>query len=336
MLHSLRICGRRPTGAQGETGWAEHLAGFLHTFGVGLVAIGLLLIFGLSTPDFLSRANIDNILIQSSIVGVAAIGETMVMLIGGIDLSIGSIILVSAVITGALTTNHGLAAWPAIGAGLLAATGIGLVNGIFIAGIGIEPIIVTLGTLIAAQGLGQAILANEGSWIQVTNPLFFSLATNQLLTLPAMAVVMLAFYAAAAMLLRDTALGRHIYATGGNRRAARMAGIPLGRVVVATYALCGLCAGVAGPLEIAQLGIVSQNVGDGMQFNAITAVLVGGISLSGGKGRVEKTLLGVMIVGTITNYLTFRGVSAYYEQAITGGIILAAVFLDHATRRRAQ
>jgi len=138
------------------------------------------------------------------------------------------------------------------------------------------------------------------------------------------------------VVLRDTALGRHIYAAGGNRRAARLAGIPIGRVVVATYALCGLCAGGAGMLEIAQLGIVSQNVGDGMQFNAITAVLVGGISLSGGKGRVEKTLLGVMIVGTITNFLTFRGVSAYYEQAITGGIILAAVFLDHATRRRAQ
>jgi ribose/xylose/arabinose/galactoside ABC-type transport system permease subunit len=260
----------------------------------------------------------------------------MVMLMGGIDLSIGSIILVSAVITGALTTNHGLAAWPAIGAGLLAATGIGLVNGIFIAGIGIEPIIVTLGTLIAAQGLGQAILANEGSWIQVTNPFFFSVATDQVLTLPLMAVIMLGFYAAAAVLLRDTALGRHIYAIGGNRRAARLAGIPMGRVVLATYALCGLCAGMAGMLEIAQLGIVSQNVGEGMQFNAITAVLVGGISLSGGSGRVEKTLLGILIVGTITNYLTFRGVSAYYEQAITGGIILAAVFLDHATRRRAQ
>lgn len=333
MLPSVRARARRPTG---ETGWAEHLAGFLHVFGVGLVAIGLLLIFGLSTPDFLSRANIDNILIQTSIVGVAAIGETMVMLMGGIDLSIGSIILVSAVITGALTTNHGLGAWPAIGAGLLAAAGIGLINGIFIAGIGIEPIIVTLGTLIAAQGLGQAILANEGSWIQVTNPFFFSLATNQVFSLPAMAVVMLALYAVAAVVLRDTALGRHIYAAGGNRRAARLAGIPIGRVVVATYALCGLCAGVAGMLEIAQLGIVSQNVGDGMQFNAITAVLVGGISLSGGKGRVERTLLGVMIVGTITNFLTFRGVSAYYEQAITGGIILAAVFLDHATRRRAQ
>lgn len=330
MLPSVRARG------DGSPARSEQIAGFLHTFGPSLVAIALLLILGLSTPDFLSRANIDNILIQTSIVGVAAIGETMVMLLGGIDLSIGSIILVSAVITGALTTNHGVATWPAIGAGLLAATGIGVVNGIFIAVIGIEPIIVTLGTLIAAQGLGQAILANEGSWIQVTNPFFFSLATDQVLTIPAMAVVMVGFYAVAAVLLRNTALGRQIYAIGGNRRAARLAGIPIGRVVLATYALCGLCAGVAGMLEIAQLGIVSQNVGDGMEFNAITAVLVGGMSLSGGQGRVEKTLLGILIVGMITNYLTFRGVSAYYEQAITGGIILAAVFADHATRRRVR
>jgi ribose transport system permease protein len=301
-----------------------------------LVAVALAVIFGLLSPDFLSSSNIDNILMQISVVGTVAIGETIVMLLGGIDLSVGSVVLLSASVIGVLSATHGLTDWIAIPLGLAAATGVGLLNGIFVVGVGIEPIIVTLGTLVAVQGLGQMLLAANGSWIQVNDPLFLNIATGRVAAVPVMAVIMLALYAAGAIMLRRTPFGRAIYAAGGNRRAARLAGLPVGRTMLVAYALSGLCAGAAGVLEIAQLGIVSQNVGVGLQFSAITAVLVGGLGLAGGQGRLEKTLLGTLIVGAITNYLTFRGVSAYYEQAITGLILLAAVFADHLARRRSE
>lgn len=315
---------------------AERLGAFLHTFGTLLVAAALAAAFGALSPGFLSANNVDNILMQVSVVGTVAIGETIVMLLGGIDLSVGSVVLLSASVIAVLTATHGVTDWLAIPLGLAAATGVGLLNGLFVVGVGIEPIIVTLGMLVAVQGLGQMLLAANGSWVQVSDPLFLTLATGRLVGIPDLAAIMLALYAVAAVALRRTPLGRAIYAVGGNRRAARLAGLPVGRTMLAAYALSGLCAGAGGALEIAQLGIVSQNVGQGMEFSAITAVLVGGLGLAGGQGRVEKTLLGALIVGTIANYLTFRGVSAYYEQAITGFILLAAVFADHLARRRPE
>lgn len=333
MLASRRL---RMDGEGAGAGRGEHLGAFLHTFGTLLVAALLAAVFEFLSPDFLSSSNIDNILMQISVVGTVAIGETLVMLLGGIDLSVGSVVLLSASVIGVLSATHGRSDWLAIPIGLAAATGVGLLNGLFVVGVGIEPIIVTLGTLVAVQGIGQMLLAANGSWIQVADPLFLNIATGRLAGVPSMAVIMLALYAVAAILLRRTPLGRAIYAAGGNRRAARLAGLPVGRTLLAAYAISGLCAGVAGALEIAQLGIVSQNVGQGMEFSAITAVLVGGLGLVGGQGRVEKTLLGALIVGAITNYLTFRGVSPYYEQAITGFILLAAVFVDHLARRRSE
>ncbi len=167
----------------------------------------------------------------------------------------------------------------------------------------------------------------------VSDPLFFAMAAGRVAFLPVMGVIMVLLYAAAALVLARTPFGRYIYALGGNPAAARLTGPPVTRVLVAAYAFAGLCAGIGGLLAIAQLGIVSPNVGAGMEFNAVTAVLVGGLSLSGGVGRVEKTLLGALIVGMIANYLTLKGVSAYYEQAVSGLVILAAVILDHLARR---
>ncbi len=311
----------------------ERAGAVLRTFGTAIVAVALLVVFALSSPDFLTPTNLDNILIQISVVGVVSIGETAVMLLGGIDLSVGSVLLLSAVVIGALTTNAGVPVALAIPVGLLLATGMGLINGFFAAVVGIEPIIVTLGTLLAVQGLAQVLLQANNSWIMVSDPLFFAMAAGRVAFLPVMGVIMVLLYAAAALVLARTLFGRYIYALGGNPAAARLTGLPVTRVLVAAYAFAGLCAGIGGLLAIAQLGIVSPNVGAGMEFNAVTAVLVGGLSLSGGVGRVEKTLLGALIVGMIANYLTLKGVSAYYEQAVSGLVILAAVILDHLARR---
>lgn len=301
---------------------------------VGIVGIGVVLFiaFALASSSFSSGSNLRNILMQVAVVGVVSIGETIVMLTGGIDLSVGSIVLFSSVVMSTLSVNHGWSPLPAILVGLGAGLGVGLVNGIVVVAFGIEPIIVTLGTLLVAGGLGQILLQSQ--YITVTSHAFTNVAVVKLVGIPLMVWVMLAMYALAAVLMYRTSFGRAVYAIGDNRAAARLVGLPVGRWLVAVYALSGLVAAVAGYLEVGQLGVISQNDGTGMQFTAILGVLVGGLSVkSGGVGRVERTLVGTVIAGMIANFLVLEGVPGAFEQAAVGGLILVAVLSDHALRR---
>lgn len=303
------------------------------SLGVVLVAAVLFAIFAGTHPAFATGPNIRNILMQVSVVGVVAIGETMVMLTGGIDLSVGSTVLLSSVVMSDLAVRHG---WPvgiAIVVGLVVGLMVGVVNGAVAVGLGIEPIIVTLGTLLAAAGMGQVLLNN--SWITVHQYGFTVFAIRRVLGLPLMVWVMLGLYASFAVVMHKTGLGRSIYAVGGNRAAARLAGLPVRRRLIAVYALCGLLAGAAGLLQVGQLGIISQNNGSGMEFTAIMAVLVGGLSVQvGGVGSVVKTLVGAVIAGMISNYLVLLQVPGSLEQAAVGGLILVAVVVDHYMRSR--
>jgi ribose/xylose/arabinose/galactoside ABC-type transport system permease subunit len=300
----------------------------------GIVGIGVVLfvVFALISSSFSSGANLRNILMQVSVVGVVSIGETIVMLTGGIDLSVGSSVLFSSVVMSTLSVNHGWSPVLAIAVGLAAGLGIGLINGLVVVGFGIEPIIVTLGTLLIASGLGQILLQSQ--YITVNSHAFTNVAVVKLVGIPLMVWVMLALYAVAAFVMYRTGFGRSVYAIGDNRAAARLVGLPVGRRLVAVYALSGLLAGVAGYLEVGQLGIISQNDGSGMQFTAILGVLVGGLSVqSGGVGRVERTLVGTVIAGMIVNFLVLQGVPGAFEQAAVGGLILVAVLSDHVLRR---
>jgi ribose transport system permease protein len=292
----------------------------------------LFVVFALVSSSFSSGDNLRNILMQVSVVGVVAIGETVVMLTGGIDLSVGSIVLFSSVVMSTLSVNHG---WPpllAILVGLGAGLGVGLLNGVVIVAFGIQPIIVTLGTLLIAGGLGQILLQSQ--YITVTSHAFTNIAVVKFVGIPLMVWVMLALYLVGALVMYRTSFGRSVYAIGDNRVAARLVGLPVSRRLIAVYALSGLLAGVAGYLEVGQLGVISQNDGTGMQFTAILGVLVGGLSVqSGGVGRVERTLIGTVIVGMIANFLVLEGVPGAFEQAAVGGLILLAVLSDHALRR---
>ncbi len=299
-----------------------------------MIAGAILLAFTLTSPIFLSSGNVRNIFVQISVVGVVAIGQTIVMLTGGLDLSVGSVVLLSEVLVADLATTQHLPIGLALAVGLGAAAAVGLLNGFLVAVIGIEPILATLGTLLLAAGLGKLVLGLR--YLQVDNPVFNDLATtNVLFNLPIMVAVMLALYVLTAILMRKTPFGRMIYAIGGNRRAARLSGLPVVGVTIAAYTLAGLFAGVAGFLNVAQIGLVSQNDGMGLEFQAIIAVLVGGLSVTaGGVGRVERTLLGVLIVGMITNYQTIKGIDPSYQQAFLGGLLLLAVLADRALRGR--
>jgi putative xylitol transport system permease protein len=307
---------------------------FAETFGIVGVAGVLLLVFGLTSSQFLLSGNIRNIFVQISVVGVAAIGETIVMLAGGLDLSVGSVVLLSEVISADLTVTYHLA-WPvALLAALAAAAGIGLLNGLLVAVVGIEPILATLATLLVAAGLGKLILGLR--YLQVGNPIFNDLAvTNVLFNLPIMVVVMLGLYAITSFLMRTTPFGRMVYGVGGNRRAARLSGLSLVGVMISVYVVAGIFSGIAGFLNVAQIGLVSQNDGMGLEFQAIIAALVGGVSVTaGGVGRVERTLLGALIVGMMTNYQTIKGIDPAFQQAFLGGLLLAAILADRFLRGR--
>lgn len=307
---------------------------FLSDFSTVLVVVALFLFFGFSSQRFFLTDNIFNIMKQMSVVGVAAIGMTLVVLIGGIDLSIGSVALLSSGVTGTLIANYGWNTWAAIAIGLAAACLVGVVNGFFVEKLLISPVIVTLGTLIAVRGLGQKVLWINNSWVEVKDPVFDYVAIEKLWFLPLIAAIMFGLYVVAAVLLKQTRLGRYIYAIGGNQRAAQLSGLPVVRIKMLMYILCSFTAGIAGLLTAARTGVVNPTLGQGLEFDVVTAVVLGGASLAGGIGRVEKTLLGTAILVMVLNYLTLRGVPGVWQTAVTGFLVLAAVILDRIVRRR--
>jgi ribose transport system permease protein len=278
--------------------------------------------------------NIANILKQISVVAIMAIGMFMVILLGGIDLSVGSSALLSAVVTMYLINHNYAPETVAIPIGLLAAAAVGFINGFMVESAGISPIIVTLGTMIAVRGLAQTILWIDNSWLWVKDPALLFLAQKNFGFLPVLVVLMVFLYALFMVILNQTRFGRYLYAIGGNQRATYLCGIPVVRFKTLAYTLSGLMAGVGGLVLVARLSAVSPAVGNNIQFDVITAVVLGGASLSGGEGRIEKTLLGALIAGMIINYLTIKGIPGPYQSAVNGMIILGAVILDKLSKAR--
>jgi ribose/xylose/arabinose/galactoside ABC-type transport system permease subunit len=321
-----------PQGAGAVT--QDRLRGWAASYGIVAVALMVLLVCAATADHFLLPANLRNILLQISVVGVAAVGSTIVLLAGSIDLSVGGVVLLSAVVIGDLAERQGLPIPVAIAGGLIVATLVGVLNGVLVAVGRIEAILATLGTLLLATGAAK--LALGSGWIVVSDDFFAALARDRVVfDLPAMVLIMLLVYAITAVGLQWTPFGRSAYALGNDPRAARLSGLPITRITIGAFALAGLCSGIAGLLMVAQLGIVSQGDAVGLEFEAITAALIGGLSVTrGGVGRVEKTLVGALIVGMLANYQTIKGVTPEYQQAILGGILLLAVIADRLFRGR--
>lgn len=317
-----------------DINWAERIERWFQSWGTLLVALILFVVFSLTAEYFFTLQNFQNILRQVAIVGVVAIGMTMVILIAGIDLSVGAIVLSSAAVMNSLLFNEVVPAVPAIVIGLFVAALVGLINGLLIVKAKISPIIVTLGMMVMIRGLGQMVLWINNSWLWVRHPIFTYIKTESILSIPVPAVMMFVLYVFAAVIMYKTQFGRHIYAVGGNECAAHLCGVPVDRTKILVYVFTGFIAGVAGIMVSARLSAISPGVGKGLEFEAIIAVILGGTSLSGGIGKVEKTLLGAIIIAAILNYMTIKGISAYYQRALTGFIILAAAALDQLSRGR--
>ncbi|MBI1388232.1 MAG: ribose ABC transporter permease [bacterium] len=289
----------------------------------GLIAISLF-IWAL-TPYFLTVENLRNIVQQSSINAIIALGMTFVILTAGIDLSVGSILALSAVVM-AKAMQAGLPPSVTIGVGLAAGAACGLLNGALIAWGGLPPFIVTLGMMSSARG--AALVVAEGRPISGFGPEFQWLAQGSVLGVPMPIWILLALTLMGYLTLAKTSFGRRTYAIGGNEEAALLSGVNVNLLKLAIYAISGLASAVAGVLLTARLNSASPNAGIAYELDAIAATVIGGTSLMGGEGGVFGTLVGALIIGVLRNGLNLLNVSSYLQSIVIGAVIVVASLLD--------
>jgi ribose transport system permease protein len=311
----------------------EILSEIFSQYGILLIVIVLAIFFGVTAPRLLLE-NIINIFKQVSVVAIMAIGMTMVILLGGIDLSVGSVALLAGATTMYMINHNIMGTFPAILVGLIASGIVGFINGLMVEKFKISAIIITLGTMIAVRGLAQSILWLDNSWAWVKDPFFVTIANRSFGPIPLLVIIMIIFYLIFIILISQTSYGRALYAIGGNQRAAKLCGIQTERVKIIAYVLCGVTAGIGGLVLISRLSAVSPSVGSNLHFDVITAVVLGGASLSGGSGRLEKTFLGAIIAAMILNYLTIKGIPGTLQSAVNGFIILIAAIFDRLSKMR--
>lgn len=295
--------------------------------GLGVIVVALSMI----SNDFLTVGNIFNVLRQISINALIAFGMTFVILTGGIDLSVGSILALSGAVTAGLIAG-GMDAWLAALVGLLLGAVMGAVNGIMIAKGKIAPFIATLATMTVFRGL--TLVYTEGKPITGLSPEFAMFGKGYFLEIPMPIIWMLLSFAILYVVLKHTTFGRHVYALGGNEEATRLSGIHTDRVKVMVYSISGLLAAFSGIILTSRLNSAQPTAGTAYELDAIAAVVLGGTSLAGGRGWIAGTLIGAMIIGILDNGLNLLNVSSFYQQVVKGGVILAAVLLDRSKSRK--
>ncbi len=305
------------------------LRSYLQQFGLVFAFLLLALTLTLLSNRFLTVSNTVNVLRQSTINGIIAVGMTMVILTAGIDLSVGSILGLTAVVTADLLQRG----WPvglAVGAGLALGAAMGLINGLLITRGRIPPFIATLGMMTLARGL--ALTYTQGRPITGLPDGFRFLGTGFVGPVPMPIVIAALVFVVGYLLLTRTRVGEYIYALGNNETAARFSGIPTRRYITLVYVVSGLLSALAGMILVARLDSAQPIVGQGYEFDAIAAVVVGGTSFAGGEGGLGGTLLGVLIIAVLNNGLNLLNVSSFYEQVVKGVVIALALLLHRAAR----
>lgn len=294
----------------------------------------LLIIFSALTPVFFTANNFAILSKHVSLSAILAIGMTFTILTGGIDLSVGSVAGLSGIVAGFVITNYHGGTLAAVVAAIGAALLVGLLNGVLIVRGGVAPFIATLGTLYMARG--AALLISSGRTfpnLASRSAAFDQIGQGTLLHIPVPVCLTLVLYGAAALVAARTPIGRHIYAVGGNERAARLAGIEVGRVKLVTYLASALCAALVGIIIASQLDAAHPATGESFELNAIAAVVLGGTSLAGGRGSITGSLIGACVIGVLADGLVMLGVSEFWQIAIKGAVIVLAVALDQLQLR---
>ena len=301
------------------------MSDLLQTVGILPILILIVAVFGFVAPNFFTEGNLLNITRQASINIVLAAGMTFVILTGGIDLSVGSMLGTTAVVAMVVSLDPafaGLTIPAALGAGLI----MGLFNGVLVAGAGLPPFIVTLGTYTAMRG--AAYLLADGTTVINSDINFEWIGNGYLGSVPWLIIIAFAVIALCWFILRRTTLGVHIYAVGGNVQAARITGIKVCMVLVFVYAMSGMLSGLGGLMSASRLYSANGNLGVGYELDAIAAVILGGTSFVGGIGTITGTLIGALIIATLNNGMTLMGVSYFWQLVIKGAVIIIAVLID--------
>lgn len=301
-------------------------------YGILMVFLILFVLLTVITNTFFTSRNLINVLKQVSINGIISVGMMCVLLTGGIDLSVGSIVALSGIVA---TTFAHPGEYPVIVPvilGILAGAACGVVNGTLVAFLNLPAFIATLGMLSVASGV--ALVLSKGRPISNLSDQFRYIGGGTILGLPILIYILAAVFLIGYLILSWTKFGRYLYAIGGNEEAAKASGLSVARIKLFVYMISGICAGLAGTVLASRINAGQPNSGEGYELDAIAAVVIGGTSLNGGIGKVSGTILGVLIVGVINNGMDLLNISSYYQKIVKGSIIVLAVLLDRITKNK--
>ncbi len=316
----------RKTAGIGHTHWVANLTSpsFWADWASAIGLVGLVLVFSLLQPVFLSAANIQALLVASAILIVLSIGQTFVVMTAGIDLSLAALVMLGAIVLGLLNAA-GVPVPLACAAAVAVTAGFGFLNGLCITVGKIPDFVVTLGALSAVTGL--ALILSGGEPTMVNSTFLLRLSSGKLWLLGYPFLIALTVTVVAHVTLFHTRFGVHLLATGGNVENARSLGIRTGRVRIAAYTIAGVCAGIASILLVARIGSAEPTINTNLLLNSVAAVVLGGVSLFGGRGSVLGPLLGALMLTTLVNGLTLLGVSAFYQPVAVGFIVILAALI---------
>lgn len=304
---------------------------FFSKYAILIALMFLILILSIISPNFLGSANIMNVLRQIAINGFLAIGMTFVILTGGIDLSVGSILAFSGVIAASVAQNPSIPFIFAIIIGVTAGLILGLINGVVIAWCRLAPFIVTLGMMSVARGL--TFVYSDGRPIPGLSKEFLQIGGGTFLGIPNQVVILLVVFILASILLTKTTFGRYVYGIGGNEAASIISGVNSKKIKLFVYAICGALAGLAGVILTSRVTSGLPQAGQAYELDAIAAVVIGGTSMSGGKGKLWGTIIGIFIIGVLNNGMDLLNVSSFYQLIVKGLIIVLAVLFDEQTNK---
>jgi ribose transport system permease protein len=303
----------------------------IRDYALWAVLLLLLVIFTIANPNFLTPENLLNIARQVSLIGIAAVGMTFVMIAGGIDLSIGALLGLCSVLAAFAMVTFGWPIWAAVALALVVALASGSSVGWVVTRIGVPGLIVTLAYYTALRGISFTI--TQGQTISGMPESFAYLGQGYLLGIPVPVWIMAVAFIAGHLVLTRTTFGMRCYAVGGGKEAARLSGINVKRIEMSVYVISALLTGVAAMIMLSRLNSANANLGTGFELDVITAVILGGVSFAGGEGRIRGALVGVLILGVLSNGLVLMGVSPYFQAIVMGGVLLLAVSLDMIIRR---
>ncbi len=296
-------------------------------YGVVILLMALIIVFWIINPVFMTMQNDINILKQISIMGIMAVGMTFVLLTGGIDLSMGATISLVCISISLLVARRGVPVPLAMMFGLCAAALVGFINGVVIAKIKVPPLIMTLGMSTFLGGFNYTICGGLPVY-GLPSALKKAGQYNVFGAIPILAIIMLLMLMAGMFVLNKTYTGRYFYAIGSNEEAAKLSGINTDRIRIMAYTLAGLMVGVAGILMLGRIGSGQPSAGDGYEMDVLTACVLGGVSLSGGKGKVSNAFFGILIIGVLSNGMAIAGLGPFPQKMVKGLVLILAVVLD--------